>query len=93
MLADQRSLKVYVQVSVVFREDGSMLPRSLIWEDGRKYLIDRVIAVRPAYAEKAGGQGDRYTVMVGGRQRYLFFERNADEDDRNIGRWFIERKE
>lgn len=93
MQANRRDIKVYVQVSVVFREDGAMLPRSIVWEDGRKYSIDRVLNVRPAYAERAGGQGDRYTVMVGGQQRYLFFEHSTDEDDQNIGRWFIERKE
>ena len=26
--------------------------------------IDRVIDIRPAYAAKAGGQGDRYTIQV-----------------------------
>ena len=39
-----------------------MLPREIIWEDGQKYEIDRVIDIRPAYAAKAGGQGDRYTI-------------------------------
>ena len=93
MQANRRDIKVYVQVSVVFREDGTMLPRSFIWEDGRKYSIDRVLQVRPACAQRAGGQGDRYTIMVGGQQRYLFFEHSGDADDQNVGRWFIERKE
>ena len=72
MQANRRNIKVYVKVGVVFREDGMMLPRSLTWEDGRKYPIDRVLDVRPACAERAGGQGDRYTVMIGGQHRYLF---------------------
>lgn len=92
MQANRHSMKVYVKVGVVFREDGMMLPRSLIWEDGRKYSIDRVIGVRPACAEKAGGQGDRYTVMIGGQMRHLFFEHSAGMGDPNLGRWFIERK-
>ncbi len=92
MQADRRNIKVYVKVGVIFREDGMMLPRSLTWEDGRRYAIDRVLAVRPAYAERAGGQGDRYTVMVGGQQRYIFFEHSADADNTSVGRWFIERK-
>ena len=33
-----------------------MLPREIIWEDGQKYEIDRVIDIRPAYAAKAGGK-------------------------------------
>ena len=40
-----------------------MLPRTIVWEDGLKYDIDRVIDIRPAYAAKAGGQGDRYTIQ------------------------------
>ena len=93
MQANQYDIKVYVKVGVVFREDGMMLPRSLTWEDGRKYPIDRVLNVRPACAERAGGQGDRYTVMIGGQQRYLFFEHSTDMGNLSIGRWFIERKE
>ncbi len=93
MQADRRNMKVYVKVGVIFREDGTMLPRSLTWEDGRKYPIDRVLHVRPAYAERAGGQGDRYTVMVAGQQRYLFFEHSMEMGDIHVGRWFIERKE
>ena len=65
--------KVYVQVNVQFREDGIMLPREIIWEDGVRYEIDRVTDIRQAAAMKAGGQGDRYTIMVHGMQRYLFF--------------------
>lgn len=84
------SAKVYVPVEVHFSEDGRMFPRALIWEDGRTYTIDRVKDVRPAHAEKAGGQGDRYTIMVKGRERYLFFEHNSDFGNQNVGRWFLE---
>ena len=92
MQASQHNMKVYVKVGVVFREDGMMLPKSLTWEDGRKYPIDRVLNVKPACAERAGGQGDRYTVLIGGRQRYLFFEHSTGMGDSSLGRWFIERK-
>lgn len=87
-----RNMKVYVQVMVMFREDGMMLPRAFIWEDGRKYIIDRVLDVRPAHAERAGGQGDRYKIMVNGQQRYLFFEHSTEINDKKVGKWFIERK-
>lgn len=83
--------KVYVQVNVQFREDGIMLPREIIWEDGVRYEIDRVTGIRQAAAMKAGGQGDRYTIMVHGMQRYLFFERCANQTGNNIGRWFVEK--
>ena len=83
--------KVYVQVNVQFREDGIMLPREIIWEDGARYEIDRVTDIRQAAAMKAGGQGDRYTIMVRGMQRYLFFEHCANQTGNNIVRWFIEK--
>jgi len=86
------SLKVYVPVDVEFRSDGTMLPREITWEDGQKYEIDRVIDIRQAAAQKAGGQGDRYTVAIRGRQSYLFFERSTNLTGPNIGRWFVERR-
>ena len=86
-----RSAKVYVDVTVEFDADGRMYPRSLVWEDGMAYAIDRVKAVRPAHAERAGGQGDRYTIWINNHQTYLYFERNASLTGNNIGRWFVER--
>ena len=88
----ENPIKVYVRVKVDFREDGVMLPRSIVWEDGHEYEIDRVLDIRQAAAMRAGGQGDRYTVMIGGQRSYLFFERNASLSGNNIGRWFVERK-
>ena len=87
-----KSLKVYVPVDVEFRSDGTMLPRIITWEDGTKYEIDRVKDIRQAAAMRAGGQGDRYTVMIGGHQCYLFFERSTAVAGNNIGRWFVERR-
>ena len=88
----ENGIKVYVQVKVDFREDGVMLPRRIVWEDGREYEIDRVTDIRQAAAMRAGGQGDRYTVRIGGKQSYLFFERSPNQTGNCIGRWFVERK-
>ena len=87
-----KSLKVYVPVDVEFRSDGTMLPRIITWEDGTKYEIDRVKDIRQAAAMRAGGQGDRYTIVVGGKQSYLFFERSPNQTGNKIGRWFVERR-
>ncbi len=84
--------KVYVAVRADFRDDGVMLPREITWEDGRRYEIDRVTDIRQAPSLKAGGQGERYTVMIKGHQSYLFFERSADITGNNIGRWYVERR-
>lgn len=82
----------YVNVFVEHTTEGLMLPRTIVWEDGLKYDIDRVIDIRPAYAAKAGGQGDRYTIQVNGARTYLYFERSSNPTDTKIGRWFVERK-
>ncbi len=86
------SKKMYVCVDVEIDGDGWMRPRRLIWEDGRRYEIDRVVAVRPAVSAKVGGQGDRYTVEMMGQQRYLFFERSGDLSGPVVGKWFVEGK-
>ena len=67
--------KVYVPVLVEHTEDGEMLPSVVTWTDGQKFEIDRVSAIRPSFAAKAGGQGDRYTIWIKGKQTYLYFER------------------
>lgn len=85
--------KVYVAVKADFSEEGIMLPRVITWEDGEKFSIDRIIDIRQAPAMKAGGQGDRYTIMVKGKQSYLFFERSTNLTGNVIGRWFVERKQ
>lgn len=84
--------KVYVPVKASFDADGNILPTEITWEDGRKYRIDRVTKVRQAAAMRSGGQGDRYTVMINGKESYLYFERSPDLTGRNLGRWFVERK-
>ena len=87
-----KPIKVYVAVKADFAEDGTLLPREITWEDGTKFEIDRVIDIRQAAAMKAGGQGDRYTVRIGGKQSYLFFERSTSLTGNNLGRWFVERR-
>jgi hypothetical protein len=84
--------KVYVAVIASFSEEGNLYPRKLRWEDGREYMIEKVLDVRPAAALKAGGQGDRYTIQINGHPSYLFFERSANINGTNLGRWFVERK-
>lgn len=82
--------KQYVEVVVKFREDGRMLPQVILWEDGRRFPVDRIIDISPAPALKAGGQGDRYTIRVSGKLCYLFFEHACDMDGDKPGRWFVE---
>ena len=83
--------KQYIDVDVAISASGQMLPRIIHWTDGRKYTISKVKAIVPSPTLKAGGQGDRYTVMLENQERYLFFERPTDSDDASmVGRWFVE---
>ena len=92
MKEQPRYVKEYVEVLVEFAPDGTMLPRILVWEDGRRYEIDKIKAIQPAPALKAGGQGDRYTILIEGQERFLFFEHNADYGTERVGKWFVERR-
>lgn len=75
--------KVYVKVIASFSQDGEVRPMTVIWEDGRRFKIDKVTQIRRAYASKVGGTGVRYTVSIKGKSTFLF------EDE---GRWFVEAK-
>ena len=87
-----KPVKVYVAVQADFNVDGILLPRIITWEDGEKFTIDKITDSRQAPAMKAGGQGDRYTIIIKGKQSYLFFERSTNLTGNYIGRWFVERR-
>ena len=63
--------KVYVEVIVKFSTEGAMMPIEFIWEDGTKYLIDKVKSKERCASRKAGGTGIMYTVMVDGKECHL----------------------
>ncbi len=76
--------KVYVDVLAEFTRDGFLRPCRITWEDGRKYMIDRVKGCERRASRKAGGMGLMYTCMIGGQEVNLFYEENQ--------RWFVTRK-
>lgn len=84
--------RIYVSVDVNFDIYGQMLPQNIKWEDGSVFSIDKVTDIRQAHAAKAGGNGDRYTVMINGREKYLFFERSPASNGNLLGSWFVERR-
>ena len=79
--------KVYVDVNEDRLKDGRLIPLSFVWEDGRRYAIDRVIDIRPAASLRAGGVGLRYTVRVRNRETFLYLEEGG-----GVSKWFMERK-
>lgn len=82
-------IKKYVEVVAFFCENG-LFPTELIWEDGTRYRIDCAYDLRPAHSLHTGGQGDRYTIQINGKERYLYFEHSTDRYDPALGRWFVE---
>ena len=80
-------LKVYVSVIEVRYKDGRLRPLSVIWENEKRYKIDKVLDIRKAASLKAGGAGIRYKIRVRDREAYLFLE-----EDINGVKWFMERK-
>ncbi|ACL76355.1 hypothetical protein [Ruminiclostridium cellulolyticum] len=75
--------KVFVELNATFSPNGELTPVSFIWEDGVKYIIDKVYDHRKAASLKVGGQGIRYRCKVMGKEVFIFFEE---------GRWFVEGK-
>ena len=79
--------KVYVDVNEDRLKDGKLVPNYFVWEDGRRYEIDRVVDVCPAASLKAGGAGIRYTVNVRNKEAFMFLE-----EEQGVQKWFMERK-
>ena len=75
--------KVFVDVVVKHKKDGQKFPLTVIWENGMKYSVDRVLDIRRAASLKVGGQGWRYKCRIHGKETFLWLE---------DGRWFVEAK-
>lgn len=56
--------KVYVEVNVTHRPDGTARPNSIKFENDEIYEVDRVMQKCRAAATKVGGTGIRYTVQI-----------------------------
>ena len=74
-------MKINLQVNADFDLDGNIRPRSITWEDGQVFEIDRILDTQMAPAMVAGGLGMRYICRIRGRMVKLF----NDE-----GHWFME---
>ena len=79
-----RCRKAYVSVNVDIDKEGCIYPRFIRWQDGLIFQIDQVLYKCRAASKKVGGGGIRYTVMIRGKETYLFHEGD---------KWFVEAKE
>lgn len=76
-------LKTCVCVRAYFNKEGVIIPDLVIWEDGRRFTVDRIVEKRPAASLKGGGSGIRYTCRFGEKQAYLYLDEN---------KWFVDKK-
>lgn len=76
--------KAYVSVNVDVDEEGCVHPRYIRWGNGLIFQIDQILYKCRAASKKVGGGGIRYTVLIRGRESYLFQEGS---------KWFVEAKE
>ena len=74
--------KVYVNVNAQFTESGEVIPKSIIWTDGVTYEINRITDVRRAACLRAGGRGIRFTCIIDGNEKHLYYEDGK--------KWFVE---
>ena len=74
--------KIELDIIVEHKKDGRAIPKMILWEDGRRFAIDKVLDVRQAAALRCGGIGTRYICKICGKEVAIF-----DEE----GKWFIEK--
>lgn len=77
-------MKNEIAVVALHPKSKQLIPLFVVWDNGVKYSVDRIIRVERAASLKSGGIGLRYRVLIHGHQRYLYYE--------NPG-WFIEKIE
>lgn len=65
--------KRYVEVDVRFSTEGRLRPLQIIFDKGQVYKIDKIKDICRRAAD-VGGVGDRYTCMIQGKERELWFE-------------------
>ena len=73
--------KIELNIIVQHLPNGEAIPKAIIWENGRRFPIDKVLDKRKAAATKCGGIGVRYICRICGKEVAIF------EED---GVWFLE---
>ena len=77
--------KVYVGVIAKFDIEGGLKPIQIIWQDGQRFIIDRIKYIERAPSKTGGILTKRYTIIVEGFEKQLYYESRLE-------RWFVERK-
>ena len=74
--------KINLDIIVRHTPEGKAIPKTILWEDGRRFAIDKILDIRRAAALKCGGIGTRYICKICNKEVAIF-----DED----GCWFLEK--
>ncbi|MBR2498493.1 MAG: hypothetical protein IKB67_02140 [Clostridia bacterium] len=77
--------KIYLTVIAEFNAVGGMRPTVITWQDGKRYIIDKIKVVERAPCKSGGVLPVRYTVEICGQTKYLYYERTNE-------RFFVERE-
>ena len=81
---ETRCRKEYVSVNLDVDKEGVYDPRFIRWENGRIFQIEKLTYKCRASSKEVGGGGIRYTVMICGKETFLFHEGD---------KWFVEARE
>lgn len=81
--------RIYVETLVRFDLEGNMRPIAIVWEDGRRFEVQRVLSIKRRVSQTDGSGNLRFTCRIEGYERYLFFE---DKKYGEVvgGKWFVE---
>jgi hypothetical protein len=79
---EQSVHKKYVKVKADFTVEGEIIPCSIEDEEGNIYEIQRITDIRRAACLRAGGRGLRFTCVVDGYEKKIYYEEN--------NKWFVE---
>ena len=79
-------MKKYVKVTATFDCDGDLIPEYIVWDDGRKYRIDKISAIFSAkndicFWRKTGGlsmpNNKRRIICIRSKQKEFYLPQTA----------------
>ncbi|MBR4444618.1 MAG: hypothetical protein IKS37_01800 [Solobacterium sp.] len=71
--------KKYIEILVHIDRDGNATPKEILWEDGRRFLIQKVLDKRHAITS-SGGAAICHVCIIAGKRREIYKEKE---------RWYV----
>ncbi len=82
---EQSIHKKYIKVNADFTVEGNVIPCSVEDDEGNVFEIQKIIDIRRAACLRAGGMGLRFTCIVDGYEKKIYYE-----DSKDSNKWFVE---